>query len=113
MDHTPTPWNFEKEETPRPIRREHTLRIYAEDPGPNRDFHIGCISSVDQETRYANARLIVNSVNNYANLAASHKELVEALHRAVTELEFWGKGHSDAEILIAKDALANAEKLTK
>jgi hypothetical protein len=42
-------------------------------------------------------------------LQASHRELVDALHRAVTEMEFWSKGHSDAEIAIARAALAQAE----
>jgi len=47
----------------------------------------------------------------YAALQASHEELIDALHRAVTEMKFWAKGHADAEIFIAEKALANAAKL--
>ena len=48
---------------------------------------------------------------DYATLQALHEELVDALHRAVTEMKFWAKGHADAEIFIAEKALANAAKL--
>jgi len=61
----------------------------------------------------ADAELIVQSVNNYASLEASHKELVEALGRAIAEMKFWAKGHADTEIEIAEEALANESKLTK
>ena len=48
---------------------------------------------------------------SYAALRTSHEELVDALHRAITEMKFWAKGHADAEIFIAEKALANAAKL--
>jgi len=45
-------------DVPRPFERKHAIRIYAEDPGPCNDFHIGLVVDVDRETREANAALI-------------------------------------------------------
>ena len=55
---TPGPWNYEPMDTPRPLERQHAIRIYAEDPGPSKDFHIGLVVDIDKETRESNARLI-------------------------------------------------------
>lgn len=53
----------------------------------------------------------VDMRNKYSALQTSHEDLVDALHRAVTEMKFLAKGHADVEIFIAEKALTNAAKL--
>ena len=58
---------------------------------------------------YADGEIVTMRHEELQHLLAAAPAMYEALHRAVTEMEFWSKGHSDAEIAIARAALAQAE----
>jgi hypothetical protein len=58
---------------------------------------------------YADGEIVTMRHEELQHLLAAAPAMYEALHRAVTEMEFWSKGHSDAEIAIAHAALAQAE----
>ena len=98
---TPGPWEFDVEihwvNQPGEQEVHGAWDVYPVDDG---DHIIATVNHVypDRNTCRYNARLI-----------AAAPAMYEALHRAVTEMEFWSKGHSDAEIAIARAALAQAE----
>lgn len=86
--------------TPGPWQRLSSGSVWSEN---NQIVHMDDIHPTPMNDEYlaereANARLI-----------AAAPAMYEALHRAVNEMEFWSKGHSDAEIAIARAALAQAE----
>ena len=58
---------------------------------------------------YADGEIVTMRHEELQHLLAAAPAMYDALHRAVTEMEFWSKGHSDAEIAIARAALAQAE----
>lgn len=82
MSYTPGPWAVESPpETPLSVYGIHGnakgfVRIYACDPGPDRDFTIAFARDVDADTRIANAQLI-----------AAAPELLEACNAAKKYLE--------------------------
>jgi len=90
--YTPGPWGFEPP-TFRQVIDNFALRVYAEDPGEDRDFTIGYVRDSDEKVRLAHARLI-----------AAAPELLEALENLVNapDQESMYNAALDARAIIAK-----------
>ena len=77
--HTPGPWATEPATLYAHELRQprYALRVYATDPGPDRDYTIAFVRDVDPPTRETHARLI-----------AAAPELLEALQMVLKAADF-------------------------
>lgn len=97
--YTPGPWGFEPP-TFRQVIDNFALRVYAEDPGEDRDFTIGYVRDSDDKVRLAHARLIA--------AAPELLEALEAIANCLSSISYTGEVW-DNELAAARTIIAKAK----